>query len=99
MFTKASTILTAIAAPLSIWLAAQDAPQPVIVAASITEVAPGVVGEELVTAEAADFLEGPVVDAKISYDGDRQDLVWAVSDAAGTTKFDAKTGEVVEMSW
>ena len=99
MFTKASTILTAIAAPLSIWAAAQGSPEPAPAPATLAAVAPEVLASSDVQAEAADFLGGEADVAKLSYDADHGELVWRVTKGSETTKFDAKSGDIVEMSW
>ena len=99
MFTKASTVLTAIAAPLSIWVAAQGSPEPGPAPASVDQVAPEVVALSSVEGDAVDFLGGAADQSKLSYDNAHGDLVWTVTKGEETTKFDAKTGELVEMSW
>ena len=53
----------------------------------------------VVEAEAADFLGGEADAKKLSFDGDHGALVWSMEKGGEKTTFDAKTGEIVEMSW
>lgn len=99
MFTKASTVFTAIAAPLSIWVAAQGSPEPGPAPATVAQVAPEVIAASSVAEDAEIFLDGQADSTKLSFDGDRGELVWTAKKGTEVTKFDAKTGELVEMSW